>query len=213
YEKAIFYFTQSLAIQKEAEIYMLRGVCHFRKAVPDFTSAAQDFGEAQKQLPKLEELYIWRAQCFQELGDFTSAIEEYDRLVEIAPGNASHLIDRGTIKYAIDPEDAFSDFNKALEITVHPLALNNRAYYYLQQGDYDSAIEDAKMALEVDSNYSIAYATLAEIYATQGDREAFYHFLELAKQHYYEDIIDIMMEPAFAPYTAEPRFLKIIGKD
>jgi tetratricopeptide (TPR) repeat protein len=212
YEKAIYYFTQSLTIEEDTEIYMLRGVCHFRKAIPDFTAAARDFGIAQKQLPKLEELYIWRAQCFQELGDLPSAIAEYDRLIEISPGNASYLIDRGTIKYSEDPEGALADFTQSLEISVHPLALNNRAYYYLQKGDYDAAIADALMALEVDRNYGITYATLAEIYASRGERDDFYHYLALAKEYYYEDVLDMMMEPAFAPYVEESRFLEIIGK-
>ena len=212
YDKAIHYLTLSLQEVEDKEAFMMRGVCYFRKIPADYSAAALDFGKAQEQLPKLEELYIWRAQCFQELGDITSAIQEYNRLIKISPGNAGYLIDRGTMRFEDDPDGAFDDFNRALEIQIHPLALNNRAYYYLQKGDYQSAIADAKTALEVNGDHSIAYATLAEIYAITGDKEEFYHYLDLALKNYYTDIVDVLMEPAFSPYKEESRFLQLIGK-
>ncbi|MEZ4830089.1 MAG: tetratricopeptide repeat protein [Bacteroidia bacterium] len=213
YDQAIHYFSKALEAGEDKEIFMLRGVCHFRKNNPDFRAAAEDFGKAQAFLPRLEELYVWRAQCFAELGDVYSAIAEYDKLTEISPSKAGFFVDRGALKIAIDPEGALEDFNQALEIAPHPLAYNNRAYYHLLRGNYQAAIEDAKKALAVDGQRSIAYATLAEIYATMEDDEQFFHYLELAMKYYYDDVVDVLLEPAFEPYTSDPRFIQLVGRN
>lgn len=212
YDQAIYYFSKALEKGEDKEVYMLRGVCQFRKTVPDFAAAADDFGKAQVFLPRLEELYVWRAQCFLELNDYGAAIGEYDKLLEIAPNKAGYYVDRGAVKIDHDPDGALADFDRALEIADHPLAYNNRAYYYLQQGDYAQAIQDAMRALEVDGEYSIAYATLAEIYARMDDEEQFYKYLELALKFYYDDIVEVMLEPAFEKYNNDSRFLDLIGK-
>lgn len=213
YDQAIHYFTKALDIGEDKEIFMLRGVCYFRKNNPDFQSAAEDFGKAQVYLPRLEELYVWRAQCFMELGDTPGAIVEYDKLLKIAPNKAGYYVDRGALRIAIDAEAALDDFNHALEIAPHPLAYNNRAYYHLLKGDYDLAVIDAKNALAVDGERSIAYATLAEIYATMEDDDQFFHYLELAMKYYYDDIVEVMLEPAYASYTSDPRFQKLVGRN
>lgn len=212
YDRAIYYFSRVLENSDDKETYLLRGVSHFRNRPPDFEAAAADFGQAQVLLPRLQELYIWRSQCFQELGQIDAAIEEYDRLIRLAPHKAGYYIDRGVIRSETDPEGALEDYNRALELEPHPLAYNNRAAHYRSNGNFDKAIADAKAALELDGQYSIAYATLAEIYADQGNRDSFYHYLRLAIDHYYEDIVEVMMEPAFAPYQQEAKFQEVIGR-
>ncbi|MEM7373928.1 MAG: tetratricopeptide repeat protein [Bacteroidota bacterium] len=212
YDRAIYYFSKVLEQSDDTETYLLRGVSHFRNRPPNFEAAVADFGRAQELLPRLQELYIWRSQCFQEMGQIESAIQEYDRLIDLVPHKAGHYIDRGVIRSAIDPEGAVQDYNRALELEPHPLAYNNRAAHHRAAGNYEAAIADANAALAVDGKYSIAYATLAEIYADQGNRESFYHFLRLAIDHYYEDIVEVMMEPAFAPYQQEERFQEVIGR-
>ncbi len=56
----------------------------------------------------------------------------------------------------------------------HKEAFNNRADVYRRLGKYDAAIRDAQKALELDQNFDLAYATLAEIAASQGNREDFF---------------------------------------
>lgn len=213
FDRAQFYFTQALTQQEDPELLMLRGVSRFKQRPPDFAGAAADFGAAQRYLPRLEELYVWRAQCLQELGEIDAAVIEYDRLLEISPQNAGYMIDRGVLKHEEDPQGAMADYTQALEIEAHPLAYNNRAVLKAQVGQFDAAIADAMAALAVDEQFGIAYATLAEIYALQQDRPAFYHYLSLAITHYYTDPLDILEEPSFQPYQQEEAFRSLlIGK-
>ena len=74
------------------------------------------------------------------------------------------------------------------------------------------AIEDAKAALAVDPDTSIAYATLAEIYAETGERDSFYTYLQIAVDEYYTDIVEVMTHPGFAPYLEEERFQDILAR-
>jgi tetratricopeptide (TPR) repeat protein len=212
YDKALYYFSKSLEQRPDKEVYMLRGVCYFKQRPPDFAAAAADFGKAQASLPQLAELYLWRATCFQELGLTQDAIKEYDRLIAVHPQRPGYYVDRGVLRLPEDPQEAMADFDQALELAPHPLAYNNRAFLHRLAGNHQAAIADAKAALGEAGEHPIAYATLAEIYADLGDREHFYQYLELALQHFYEDKIDAMMEPAFEPFVQEPRFQQLISQ-
>jgi tetratricopeptide (TPR) repeat protein len=212
YPRAIEYFTRSIASHPDTEAYLHRAFCHFKSTPPDFEAAAEDFGRALEQLPRLEELYLWRAQCFQGLGRIEDAIKEYDRLLEISPGDAGYYVDRGALRTPVDPLGAQEDFDRAIKVGNHPLAYNNRACYFLQLGYYEQAAADAKSALAADPKCNIAYATLAEIYAKQGNREQFLHFLTLALQHYYDDIIEVLENPAFSPFLGDKQVVALLGQ-
>lgn len=210
YQEAIPFLSQALEKNPNTETRLMRGVSYFRQHPPKYAEALADFTEAQKQMPRLESLYIWRAQCLQEMGQIATAIEEYDRLIALAPHKPGYLIDRSVLKMQFDPNASLADLNAALEIAPLPLAYNNRAVIWRMRGNLDAAIADAEAALRADPTFSIAYATLAEIFAEKGDRDSFYQYLELALKHYYEDIIEVLEEPAFGPYAAEPQFLKLL---
>lgn len=212
YDNAIYYLSRVINEGPTAEAYMMRGVCHFKMRPANFSAAAYDFGEAQKLMPRLEELYIWRAQCFQELERWEDALYEYDRLIELSPQNAGYYIDRGVIKHQIDPQGAMDDYSNALDIEDHPLARNNRAVLLAEQGDFVAAIQDAERTLELDQTHTIAYATLAEIYAQMGEREKFLEYLERAVRHYYDDVLELLETPAFQPYMDDPDFQALLRK-
>jgi hypothetical protein len=37
-----------------------------------------------------------------------------------------------------------------------------------------------------------------------------YHYLRLAMKHYYEDVMDVLENPAFKEYTREDRFRELL---
>lgn len=210
YDQAIQYYTRSLDEQIDKETYLLRGVANFRRIPANYQAAADDFGRAQELLPGLEDLYIWRAQSFLELGEWELAVEEYDRLIDVSPETSSHYVDRGVLKLERDEAAALADFEQALEIAPDPSAYNNRAVLMRMRGDFEMAVSDAKAALKADPEYAVAYATLAEIYADMGDRTAMYDQLKQALATYYDDVVEVMSEPAFEPYIHEPEFQRLL---
>lgn len=210
YDRSIYYF--SLALEQEpnsSETYAARGMSYFRRTPPQLELALQDFAKAQEITPEREDLYIWRAQILQQLKLNNEALEEYNRLIDLAP-KADYFVDRGTMVLETNPRQAFDDFTQAVHIGTHPLAYNNLAWMLLQDGEYEEAIGHAEMALKVDPTTTVAYATLAEIYAKMKDDDKFYESLALALEHYYQDYMDAMTEPAFEEYVHERRFREMM---
>ncbi|MEM6802844.1 MAG: tetratricopeptide repeat protein, partial [Bacteroidota bacterium] len=109
-----------------------------------------------------------------------------------------------------NPEAAMEDYSRALEIAPHALAYNNRANYYRRIGQFEAAISDAEEALKMEENMGIAYATLAEIYAEIGDAANLEKYLKLAMKYFYQDSVEVMMEPVFGPYLSETWFQEIL---
>lgn len=211
FDDALYYLTQALEEEQDAETFRLRAMAYLRKHPANLGAAATDFGQAIRLEPDRKELYEWRAQAYQAQGKMTEALDDYDRLVAMAPRNAHYLIDRAVLRMEEDPEGAMKDFTAALALEENALAYNNRAFLHYQEEDFESAIADAKAALRVDPSASIAYATLAEIYAALGDREQLYPYLQIAVDEYYTDIVEVMSHPGFEPYLQEERFQQILA--
>ncbi len=212
HEEAADYLTKAIDLgNHDPELYLRRGVAFFKKRPPEFKAAAADFGQAENLAPEVDETYIWRAQCFQEMGEVRLAVEEYDKLISFSP-KAEYLVDRGVIKLELSEDEALADFDEALELEPHPLAYNNRAGLLRMRGELEEAEQDAKEALRIAPEYTVAQATLAEIYADMGDRSQMLHHLDIALDTYYDDVVDVMSEPAFAPYLNDPGFLALIQK-
>lgn len=120
-----------------------------------------------------------RAQVYDELKDYESAQRDYEKALTLAPERAAIYISRSyafirTGKF----DDAINDLEKALALEPHHKeAFNNRADVYRRLGRYDDAIQDVRRALEIDPSFDLAYATLAEIAAAQGDRYEFFTHL------------------------------------
>jgi len=197
--------------QPDPELYLRRGVAFFKKAPPEYAAAAADFGQAEQLAPEVEETYLWRSQCFQEMGEIELAVEEYDKLIALAP-QAGYLVDRGVVKLSLNEDAALEDFEKALEVAPHPLAYNNRAALLRLKGRHHEALADAQEALAIDPSYSVAHATLAEVYADMGDTEQMMHHLRLALEHYYDDVMEVMTEPVFEPYLQHTEFQALLDR-
>lgn len=210
FNEAIALLTHAIEHDPDPEIYLLRAVCQFKKSPPDFTGSLVDLKKAQELGIHTAEIFLWRAQCYQELGRRGEAIATYNELIELAPDNPDYYVDRGFLLDAEDPSAAMEDYSRALDLAPHALAYNNRANYYRRIGQFEAAIADAEAALREEANMGIAYATLAEIYAETGDVENLEKYMKLSMKYFYEDSVEVMMEPVFGPYLNEPWFQQIL---
>lgn len=212
YHEAVPIFSKLLMQVALPEIYELRALSNFRKFPADYVAAIRDFQAALELAPERNEYLVWVAACYQELGNTDEAIAVYDRLLEQDPGNSGHWVDRGTLLFEKDPVEALKDFDQAIEIDGHPLAYNNRAFLYLQEGKYDDAIDSAKKALKQDPSLAIAYATLAETFALKGDIPSFYAHFERALKYYYQDPVEIWETEAFEALRQEEKFKSLVAR-
>ena len=88
--------------------WVLKPIAWIHSSPPRFTAALEDFRRSLELDPEQPELYIWLAQCYQELGRLEEAIGTYDRLIERYPRNAGYYVDRGVLKASEDIDAAMS---------------------------------------------------------------------------------------------------------
>lgn len=94
-------------------------------------------------------------------------------------------------------------------------AYNTRSNFFRKIGDFENALLDIYMALQLDTENGLAYSTLAEIKAKQNEILEFYRNFELALKYNFDpdqlfdedDILDI-----YKPFFKEDKFVKLLEK-
>ena len=106
-----------------------------------------------------DEEYFKRANAKDAAGDYSGALEDYNKAIEINPNNARIYSNRGLTKNSLkDYSGAIEDFNKSIEINPtnsYPYYNTGIAKYNLQ--DYSGALESYNKAIDLDPNYTDAY--------------------------------------------------------
>lgn len=95
-----------------------------------------------------------------ELHTWKSALEDYDKAIEIAPNFISAIINRGSLKDEHgDYAGAIEDYNKVLSIEIVDLENKQQAYFNRGNSKHNlndklGACVDWKKALELGANYA-----------------------------------------------------------
>jgi tetratricopeptide (TPR) repeat protein len=116
----------------------------------------------------------WPLGRAREAGGLEGAIAEFQRAIELEPGNAGayrHL----SLAYKLGgrPDDAIAAYQKAAE--ANPEAGWPRVglgQLYLEENRVEEAIAEFKQAIELEPDNADAYTYLGQVYLTQGGLEA-----------------------------------------
>ncbi|MBF0558526.1 MAG: tetratricopeptide repeat protein [Nitrospirae bacterium] len=94
-----------------------------------------------------------------KLKDYTEAIMEYNKAIEVDPNNAIAYSNRGIVKAKLkDYTGAILDYNKAIEVDPNnAIAYSNRGFVKARLNNYTGAIVDYNKAIEVNPSYATAY--------------------------------------------------------
>ena len=116
------------------------------------------------------DVYMRCGRDYLENRDYTRAIANFDRAIELNPNHASYYA-RGEAHYKNrDYACAIEDFTIAIKFNPnHASIYRNRASAYYNRGDYDRAITDCTKVIELDSNYAVAYYIRGKAYDKKGD--------------------------------------------
>jgi TolB-like protein/Tfp pilus assembly protein PilF len=114
--------------------------------------------------------------------DWSGAESEFQRAIQLNPG---HAICHGMYAHYLDCMGRFEDAVREHQIAreLDPLALNlinDAAAHFLVLRQYDKAIEENRMLLDMDSNFVEAHADLAIAYKCKGMEEESISELEQA---------------------------------
>lgn len=103
---------------------------------------------AIKKYPDEAFLYYWKGTIMSSLNDKKSAMDNYNKSVELNPKNAKTYVMRGICKSDLeDKEGALADFNKAIELDPKDgTAYSMRAVVKLELGDYGDVSSDLDTA-------------------------------------------------------------------
>ncbi|MCE5312932.1 MAG: tetratricopeptide repeat protein [Nitrospiraceae bacterium] len=111
--------------------------------------------------------YINRGIVYIGKNDYTKAIADFTKAIELDPEDASYYIRRGKAYSDKDQHaDAIPDFSKAISLKPNDETVYNlRGMSYLAKGDKESASADFKKAVQLNPKYTWPYYRIASIYA------------------------------------------------
>ena len=104
-------------------------------------------------------LFLYAANCNSYLGNYDSAITDYDRSIQFDPHNAAAFNNRGgTYTILGQYERAIQDLNMAVQLDPNDSnSYNTRAIIYGSLGQYERGIQDLDQAIQLNPNYATAY--------------------------------------------------------
>jgi len=119
-------------------------------------------------------VYNSRGWTKQEQGDYTGAMEDFTRAIELKPDNTYAYNNRGwTKREQGDHTGAMEDFTRAIELKPDDAyGYNNRAGVKRELGDYKGAIEDYTQAIKLNPDDPNAYQLRGHSKQALGQQEA-----------------------------------------
>lgn len=180
YNKSIEISDELINIEpKVAEHYQLKSLSfselnHYEKAL-EYIDVAISLNSNN------EKFYVNKALFYQNLDEFEKSNFEFEKAISISPNDMESYLNKAT-NYML-----LTHFDKALNEIIKAEALNTEvefvfnsyANYYRLTKYYKKAFEYIEKAIKIKSAYNFI-GTKAAIYASMGDYDSFYVFLEKA---------------------------------
>jgi tetratricopeptide (TPR) repeat protein len=125
---------------------------------------------------QLAGLYVNRANGYDANGDKNSALQDYNRALELAPDNAGIYYNRGALFVTQENYDAaLKDYNAALRLNPgYVAALSNRGRLFAFKHDHSAALADFSEAIRLDPS-ALLYQDRGSVYVQQ---QQFQHALD-----------------------------------
>ena len=139
----------------------------------DFQAAIQSFSSVIARQPKRALAFHYRGQAHQLAQETDAAIEDYNQAIRFKPEDAFPYVEaRGICYVRLKKDDeAFADFNKALELRMDlPAAFNGRGGILLRRKEYEGAIRDYTAALNLNPRSASTYRNRAAAKQAMGDK-------------------------------------------
>jgi tetratricopeptide (TPR) repeat protein len=106
-------------------------------------------------------------------GDFTGAIADFSRVIQLQPDFAAAYSNRALAHVQVENyEAALADIDQVLELDPNPEAYNHRGIIQAQMGDTQAAIADFTQALDLAPAYTEALYNRGMAYYTQANYPA-----------------------------------------
>jgi len=158
---AVADFSRAIELNpKYRDAYVNRAIA-FAK-MDEYEKSIADRRQAIELEPRNPDTYLeygYMGEAFQRMGRNDSAYVCFDRAIEINPGYADALNNRGVIKmWRGDLAGGVADFTRAIaRNTRNRGAYANRAIAYAKTGEYEKSIADSRRAVELEPRNPSSY--------------------------------------------------------
>jgi tetratricopeptide (TPR) repeat protein len=120
-----------------------------------------------KPLPRDKALWLMRSIVHDNVGDFSTALNDLDHLIELAPDYSFAYFFRGQVYYACkNYSAALVNYTRAINLAPeHAQTYLHRGLTYHDLKKYERALADYTRAIEIDSNYAMGFCNRGFTYA------------------------------------------------
>ncbi|MBW8523214.1 tetratricopeptide repeat protein [Chryseobacterium chendengshani] len=154
YEKAIFYYTESINKKEElSTAYNYRGLSYLY--LEKIQEAKADLESSFNLNPSDNKIHISFARFYASTGQFPKALEFYNSSIEKKPDDYQLYNERAGIKAVMEMyNEAIADADFSLKHLPNDYsAYLNRGYVYLRMGNYEKAINDLSASLKIKPSH------------------------------------------------------------
>ena len=185
-----------------------------------FEQAIDIFLLAIKRYPYDKKTYYFLGFCYLKTKEYQKGIDAFNKVKEIRDGGSQYNVFSDLFKLrcyeGLDPKyNAKGEYITLIEKYPNsPDVYNSYAHYLRIIKEYSEALEKVNKAIELNSEFGLAYATLAEINHALNMEQDFYRNFELALRFNLNlDIIfDKEVLEIYKNYFNKERFVKILYK-
>jgi len=119
--------------------------------------AINDFNQSLQHGQKSNFVYYYRGIAFESAGKFQEALSDYDKFIKLEPNNAIGYKKRGNLfRTRKNFDEAIKNYTEAINIAAYNSFYLERAEIYKEAGKKIEAIQDLKIALNIDPDYQPA---------------------------------------------------------
>lgn len=171
FEKAISAFSAALDVRQTESSYLNRGLALASASHPK--EALTDLDQALKMNPSNLAACLGKGAAIIELGQFQLALDWLDRALEIESGNTSALTNQAIAHFKMGEKDAAAGlFEQAISLQPQAKIFLARGQCQLDAGDWPGALQDVKLALEVEPENPEVYFFLGTVEMKMGNAAA-----------------------------------------
>lgn len=136
----------------------------YELAIKEYNLLENDYGKSAS-------IYLFRSDCYNELGMTEKAIEDISKAMEKDPSAYEYLTRGDYYREAGMYEQAIADFSSAIEEAPDvSFGYYRRGWCYELSGNLDKALEDYNLGIDIDSDYPYLFLMRAEAYITKGEK-------------------------------------------
>lgn len=159
----------------------LREMGDIEEAIDSFTNALH----FQQDVSLDASYYIDRGYCFELLGDYESAISDFEAGIECFQASSTEHAYLGWLHMQVeDYSSAITSYNNALQLNENNSELlSKRGYCNYMLSERQAAINDFNESLRLDPDGFDEYEHLGKAYAEENDYESAIHYFEEGYDH------------------------------